>query len=47
MRAATLLDALRVQGYLVARERLFQMEIQRRAAEGTLAAIFGAGASYL
>jgi penicillin amidase len=44
VRAATLLDALRVQGYLVARERLFQMEIQRRAAEGTLAAIFGAGA---
>src|SRR5580704_9497538 len=42
--AATLLDALRAQGYLVARERMFQLEIQRRAGAGTLSEIFGAGA---
>src|ERR1035441_5715570 len=34
--AATLVDALRAQGYLVARERMFQLELQRRAAAGTL-----------
>ena len=34
-------DALRAQGYLTARERLFQMELQRRAAGGELAEIFG------
>jgi penicillin G amidase len=34
-------DALRAQGYLTARERLFQMELQRRASGGELAEIFG------
>lgn len=34
-------DALRAQGYLTARERLFQMELQRRAAGGELAEILG------
>jgi len=34
-------DALRAQGYLSARERLFQMELQRRASGGELAEIFG------
>jgi penicillin amidase len=40
--AATVRDALRVQGWLTARERLFQLELQRRLAQGTLAEIFGA-----
>ena len=44
IRAATLLDAVRVQGYLAARERLFQMELLRRNAEGTLAEAVGAAA---
>jgi penicillin amidase len=44
VRAATLEDALRAQGYLVARERMFQLELQRRAGEGTLSEIFGEGA---
>jgi len=39
--AATLVDALRAQGYLVARERMFQLELQRRAAAGTLSEIVG------
>lgn len=34
-------DAWRAQGYLVARDRLFQLELQRRATAGTLAEIFG------
>ncbi|MFI5120026.1 MAG: penicillin acylase family protein [Thermoanaerobaculia bacterium] len=34
-------DALRAQGYLTARERLFQMELQRRVSGGELAEIFG------
>lgn len=34
--AATLADAYRVQGYLVARDRLFQMEAQVRSAAGWL-----------
>jgi len=34
-------DAFRAQGYLTARERLFQMEVQRRASGGELAEIFG------
>lgn len=42
--AATLLDALRVQGYVTARERLFQMEMQRRVADGTMAEILGPAA---
>lgn len=39
--AATEEDAWRAQGYLVARDRLFQLELQRRATTGTLAEIFG------
>ncbi|MBI3132677.1 MAG: penicillin acylase family protein [Acidobacteria bacterium] len=42
--AQELLDAIRVQGYLMARERMFQMELQRRAAGGELAEIAGAAA---
>ncbi|HEU5218996.1 MAG TPA: penicillin acylase family protein, partial [Gemmatimonadales bacterium] len=34
-------DAWRVQGYLVARDRLFQMELTSRAAGGTLSGLFG------
>ena len=41
VRANALLDAIRVQGYLVARERFFQMELQRRAARGELAELLG------
>jgi penicillin amidase len=37
-------DAYRAQGYLTARERLFQMELQRRLAGGELAEIFGRAA---
>jgi penicillin amidase len=39
--AADTADALRAQGYLTARDRLFQMELQRRLAAGELAEIFG------
>lgn len=42
--AARLGDALRLQGYLSARERMFQMELARRAAAGELAELFGAAA---
>ncbi len=41
IRAGSYLDAFRVQGYLAARERLFQMELQRRAADGLLSEIVG------
>jgi penicillin amidase len=44
IRAANLGDAFRVQGYLTARERLFQMECHRRMADGRLAELFGPGA---
>ena len=37
-------DAIRVQGYLTARERLFQLELQRRSGEGRLSELFGKGA---
>jgi penicillin amidase len=37
-------DALRAQGYLTARERLFQMELQRRASGGELSEILGKAA---
>ncbi|MFI5180233.1 MAG: penicillin acylase family protein [Thermoanaerobaculia bacterium] len=37
-------DAVRVQGYLTARDRLFQLEVQRRAAEGRLSELFGKAA---
>ncbi|MBU6366047.1 MAG: penicillin acylase family protein, partial [Gemmatimonadetes bacterium] len=40
--AATLLDAFRAQGYVVARDRLFQLELQTRAGEGTLTELVGA-----
>ena len=39
--AATVRDALRVQGWLTARERLFQLELQRRLGRGELAEVFG------
>jgi penicillin amidase len=39
--AASEEDAWRVQGYLVARDRLFQLELQTRAASGTLAELLG------
>lgn len=39
--AATPEDAYRVLGYVVARDRLFQLEIQTRAAAGTLAELLG------
>jgi penicillin amidase len=41
--AATLHDATFVQGYITAQDRLFQMELNRRIAQGRLAEIFGAG----
>ena len=44
VRARTLQDAFRVQGYLQARERLFQMELGRRVAGGELAELVGAAA---
>jgi penicillin amidase len=44
IRAANLRDAFRVQGYFAARERLFQMEVLRRMAQGRLAELFGASA---
>jgi penicillin amidase len=42
--ARTVDDAIRVQGYLTARERLFQLELQRRAGEGRLSELFGKAA---
>ncbi len=40
--AASVRDALRAQGWLTGRERLFQLEVQRRLARGELAELFGA-----
>lgn len=40
--AATELDAYRALGYVVARDRLFQLELQSRAGEGTLTELVGA-----
>ncbi|HEX7580345.1 MAG TPA: penicillin acylase family protein [Thermoanaerobaculia bacterium] len=37
-------DAIRVQGYLTARERMFQLEVMRRVAAGELAELFGSAA---
>jgi penicillin amidase len=34
-------DLFRIQGYLVARDRLFQLELQTRATAGTLSELFG------
>ncbi len=39
--AATEEDAWRAQGYVIARDRLFQMELQTRAASGTLSELLG------
>lgn len=39
--AGSLDDAFRVQGYLTARERMFQLELSRRSAAGELAELFG------
>ncbi len=41
IRAATLTDALRGQGFMHAQERFFQMDLARRAAAGELAELFG------
>ncbi len=42
--AANELDAVRALGYVVARERLFQLELQARAGAGTLTELVGARA---
>lgn len=39
--ATTELDAVRALGYVVARDRLFQLELQSRAGEGTLTELVG------
>lgn len=44
VRAASLLDAFRAQGYLHAQERFFQMDLARRSAAGELAALVGSAA---
>ncbi len=44
LKAADLFDAFRVQGFETARERMFQMELMRRSAEGRLSELVGAGA---
>ena len=41
IQAENLSDAFKIQGYLMASERLFQMEITRRAARGMLSEILG------
>jgi penicillin amidase len=41
IRAASLEDALRAQGFVHAQQRFFQMDLARRAAAGELAALFG------
>ncbi|HEY1418910.1 MAG TPA: penicillin acylase family protein, partial [Myxococcaceae bacterium] len=41
VRARTLRDAFRVEGYLQARDRLFQMELARRVAGGELSELVG------
>src|ERR1044071_6404029 len=40
--AATEEDAWRAEGFVVARDRLFQLELQTRAAAGTLSELLGA-----
>lgn len=42
--AGTIEDALLAQGYLVASERMWQMDLLRRLAQGRLAEVFGADA---
>ena len=44
VRAASVEDALRAQGFLTARERAFQLELLRRTAAGRLAELFGGAA---
>jgi penicillin amidase len=44
IRASSATDAATALGYIHARDRMFQMELMRRAASGTLAALFGAAA---
>ena len=44
LRAASLADALRAQGYVTAQDRLWQMDVLRRAALGELSDAFGEGA---
>ncbi|MDH5643899.1 MAG: penicillin acylase family protein, partial [Gemmatimonadota bacterium] len=39
--AASVEDAFRALGYVVARDRLFQLELQARAPEGTLTELVG------
>lgn len=41
LRGATLLDLLRLQGYVLARDRFFQMDLIRRRSAGRLAEILG------
>ncbi len=41
--AETVEDALRGQGFVVGQDRLFQVELAKRAAQGRLAEVFGAG----
>ena len=41
--AESMPDALRAQGFVAAQDRLFQLEIAKRAATGTLAEVLGAG----
>ncbi len=41
--AESLADALRAQGFVVGQDRLFQIELAKRAAQGRLAEIFGPG----
>src|SRR5574340_468671 len=41
--AQNLHDVFYAQGYVTAQDRLFQMEFNRAVAQGTLAALFGAG----
>ncbi|MEO0450724.1 MAG: penicillin acylase family protein [Pseudomonadota bacterium] len=41
--AETLLDAIRAQGFVMGQDRLFQLEIAKRAATGRLAEVLGSG----
>ena len=44
IRAASLEDLIEAQGYVMAQDRLWQMDLLRRAGRGQLSEIFGAGA---
>ncbi|MEL6825284.1 MAG: penicillin acylase family protein [Pseudomonadota bacterium] len=41
--ADTLIDAIRAQGFVMGQDRLFQLEIAKRAASGRLAEVLGSG----